>query len=149
MNAAQAPSTLYNVEVQGAELLVDRCSFRTLPAGGFRLLGLGLPNQHSWTKTHPKGPKRPLLYILLGFRLTHPLACATANLVLEGLGKLLASLLSCFLLLYLSCNSPCYPCEPTLSGLWLAGNEGMEKNMESTIMGYTRITKRIHSFIPS
>ena len=30
----QAPSTLYSVEVQGAKLLVDRCSFRTLPAGG-------------------------------------------------------------------------------------------------------------------
>ncbi|CAE7652513.1 AVT4, partial [Symbiodinium sp. KB8] len=32
-----APSTLYTVEVSGAKLLVDRCSFRTLPAGGWRL----------------------------------------------------------------------------------------------------------------
>ncbi|CAE7273047.1 unnamed protein product [Symbiodinium natans] len=37
-----APSTLYSVEVQGAKLLVDRCSFRTLPAGGWRL-GDGRP----------------------------------------------------------------------------------------------------------
>eukprot|EP00439_Symbiodinium_sp_Y106_P043175 s2486_g5.t1 len=32
-----APSTLYTVEVLGAKLLVDRCRFRTLPAGGWRL----------------------------------------------------------------------------------------------------------------
>ena len=32
----EAPSTLYTVEVSGAKLLVDRCSFRTLPAGGWR-----------------------------------------------------------------------------------------------------------------
>ena len=32
---------------------------------------------------------------------------------------------------------------------WLAGNEGMEKKMETTIMGYTAVTTRIHSFIPS
>ena len=34
-------------------------------------------------------------------------------------------------------------------GLWLAGNRGMEKKMETTIMGYKGTTKRIHSFIPS
>ena len=32
---------------------------------------------------------------------------------------------------------------------WLAGNEGMEKKMETIIMGYIGITTRIHSFIPS
>jgi len=31
-----APGTLYNVTVTGAKLLVDRCSFRTLPSGGWR-----------------------------------------------------------------------------------------------------------------
>ena len=36
-----------------------------------------------------------------------------------------------------------------LSGLWLAGNEGMEKNMEIAVMGYIGTTIRIHSFIPS
>ena len=36
------------------------------------------------------------------------------------------------------------------SGLWLAGNEGMEKNMETTIMGAIRNTIiRIHAFFPS
>ena len=35
------------------------------------------------------------------------------------------------------------------SGLWLAGNEGMERNMETAILGYIGITIRIHSFIPS
>ena len=34
-----------------------------------------------------------------------------------------------------------------VTGLWLAGNDGMEKKMETTI-GYIR-TIRIHSFIPS
>ena len=33
--------------------------------------------------------------------------------------------------------------------LWLAGNEGIEKQMETTIMGYIGTTIRIHSFIPS
>ena len=33
--------------------------------------------------------------------------------------------------------------------LWLAGNEVMEKKMETTIMGYIGTTIRIHSFIPS
>ena len=36
-----------------------------------------------------------------------------------------------------------------LAGLWLAGDEGMEKRTETTIMGYIGITIRIHSFIPS
>ena len=35
------------------------------------------------------------------------------------------------------------------TGLWLAGNEGMETKMETTIMSYIRTTRRIHSFIPS
>ena len=30
-----------------------------------------------------------------------------------------------------------------------AGNEGMEKKMDTTIMGYVGTTLRIHSFIPS
>ena len=33
-------------------------------------------------------------------------------------------------------------------GLWLAGNEGMEMQTETIIMGYIGITIRIHSFIP-
>ena len=33
--------------------------------------------------------------------------------------------------------------------LWLAGNEGMETNMETTIMGYIGNTIRIHSFTPT
>ena len=33
--------------------------------------------------------------------------------------------------------------------LWLAGNEGMQKILETTIMGYMGTTIRIHSFIPS
>ena len=36
-----------------------------------------------------------------------------------------------------------------ISCLWLAGNEGREKNMGTNIMGYLRTTIRIHSFIPS
>ena len=32
--------------------------------------------------------------------------------------------------------------------LWLAGNEGMEKKMETTIMGYVGTSIRIQSFIP-
>ena len=36
------------------------------------------------------------------------------------------------------------------TGLWLAGNEGMEKTMETTIMGYIGTSIRIPSFfIPS
>ena len=35
------------------------------------------------------------------------------------------------------------------TGLWLAGNEGMEKNMETIVVGYTGTAKGIHSFIPS
>ena len=35
------------------------------------------------------------------------------------------------------------------AGLWLPGNEGMEKKMEITIMGYMGTTIRIHYFIPS
>ena len=31
--------------------------------------------------------------------------------------------------------------------LWLAGSEGMEKSMETTVMGNLGITIRIHSFI--
>ena len=38
---------------------------------------------------------------------------------------------------------------PAVSGPWLAGNEGMKKNMETTIMGYVGTTIRIHSFIHS
>ena len=38
---------------------------------------------------------------------------------------------------------------PFITGFWLAGNEGVEKNMETTIMGYLGTTTRIHSFIPS
>ena len=33
--------------------------------------------------------------------------------------------------------------------LWLAGNEGTDKDMETTIMGSIGITIRIHSFFPS
>ena len=33
--------------------------------------------------------------------------------------------------------------------LWLAGNEGLEKKMETTMMAFTGTTIRIHSFIPS
>ena len=33
--------------------------------------------------------------------------------------------------------------------LWLAGGEGIGKNMETTIMGYIGTTIRIQSFIPS
>ena len=36
-----------------------------------------------------------------------------------------------------------------VSSLRLAGHEGMEKNTETTIMGYIRTTIRIHSSIPS
>ena len=36
-----------------------------------------------------------------------------------------------------------------LTGLWLAGNEGMEKKTETTILGYIGSSVRIHSFIPS
>ena len=39
-----------------------------------------------------------------------------------------------------------------MSGLWLAGNEGIEKKMETTettTMGYIGTTIRIHPFIPS
>ena len=32
---------------------------------------------------------------------------------------------------------------------WLAGTEGMEKKMETTILGCIGTTRRIHSFIPS
>ena len=35
------------------------------------------------------------------------------------------------------------------TGLWLAGNEGMGKKMETPTMGYIGTTIRIHSFIPS
>ena len=38
---------------------------------------------------------------------------------------------------------------PLLSYLWVAGNEGMDKTMETTMMGYIKTTIRIHSFIPS
>ena len=34
------------------------------------------------------------------------------------------------------------------SYLWLAGTEGMEKNMETTIMSYIGTAIRIHSFVP-
>ena len=33
--------------------------------------------------------------------------------------------------------------------LWLAGNEGVEKTFEATIIGYIGTTTRIHSFSPS
>ena len=33
--------------------------------------------------------------------------------------------------------------------VWLAGNEGKEKKMETAVMGYIGTTMRIHSFIPS
>ena len=36
-----------------------------------------------------------------------------------------------------------------IPGLWLAWNEGMDKKMDITIMGYIGITVRIHFFIPS
>ena len=36
-----------------------------------------------------------------------------------------------------------------LTGLGLAGNEGMEKNIETTKMGFIGTTIRIHSCIPS
>ena len=36
------------------------------------------------------------------------------------------------------------------AGLWLAGNQGMEKQMETIVRnGYLGTTTRIHSFIPS
>ena len=35
------------------------------------------------------------------------------------------------------------------TGLWLAGNEGMDKNMETAMTGYIGATIRIHSFILS
>ena len=35
------------------------------------------------------------------------------------------------------------------SYIWLAGNEGMEKKVETFITGYIGTTIRIHSFIPS
>ena len=35
------------------------------------------------------------------------------------------------------------------TGLWLAGNEGLNKKMETTTAGYTGITSRIHPFIAS
>ena len=41
------------------------------------------------------------------------------------------------------------PARLPYTGLWLTGNEGMEKNMETAIMGYIGTTIRIHSFIPS
>ena len=31
----------------------------------------------------------------------------------------------------------------------VAGNEGMEKKMETTIMGHLGTSRRIHSFLPS
>ena len=34
------------------------------------------------------------------------------------------------------------------SYLWLAGNEGLQKGMEATIVGYIGATVRIHSFTP-
>ena len=33
--------------------------------------------------------------------------------------------------------------------VWLAGNEGVANNMETTIMGYIGTPVRIHSFTPS
>ena len=36
-----------------------------------------------------------------------------------------------------------------IPGLRLAVNEGLEKEMETTIMGYMGISIRIHSFTPS
>ena len=36
-----------------------------------------------------------------------------------------------------------------LAYVWLAGNDGMEKKMETSIMDYLGITMRIHSIIPS
>ena len=38
---------------------------------------------------------------------------------------------------------------PPVTGLWLAGNEGMKKKMETTMMGYLETTVRIHSFLPT
>ena len=35
------------------------------------------------------------------------------------------------------------------SHFWLAGNEEMDKKMETAVMGYIRMTVRIHFFIPS
>ena len=37
----------------------------------------------------------------------------------------------------------------SITGFWSAGNEGMERKMQLTIMGYIGPTIRIHSFIPS
>ena len=39
--------------------------------------------------------------------------------------------------------------EHILTHLWLAGHEGMDKKMETTIMGDIETVVRIHSFIPS
>ena len=36
-----------------------------------------------------------------------------------------------------------------LTGVWLAGNEGVEKKMEIAIMGFIGTTIRLNSFIPS
>ena len=35
-----------------------------------------------------------------------------------------------------------------LTYLWLAGNEGIDKKMETTIIGHLGTTVRIHPFIP-
>ena len=41
------------------------------------------------------------------------------------------------------------PLSFSIGCLWLAGNKGMEKEMETIIMGSIRPTIRIHSFIPN
>ena len=40
------------------------------------------------------------------------------------------------------------PCNPH-AYLWLAGNEGMEKKMGTTVMGKIGVTINSHSFIPN
>ena len=36
-----------------------------------------------------------------------------------------------------------------IAGIWSAGNDGMEKKIETTTMGYIGNAIRIHFFIPS
>ena len=47
------------------------------------------------------------------------------------------------------CPLLCWVARRDKTGLWFVGNEGMEKRMETTIMGDIGIAIRIHSFIPS
>ena len=39
--------------------------------------------------------------------------------------------------------------DPPTGPCWLAGKEGMEENMEASIMAYMGTTITVHSFIPN